>query len=232
MTPTYPISPSQPFTGMVPSSAALGPEDLHPSGGTSPYYQARIDRRYTRALSGDPGMEVQDEQTDQGYASNELAYVAALDDVQGNGVFDPPGTEANIHPDAGILAARFSLPGYMARERMYTPSEVVDATTGRPVVYVNGGAVSLDSAAQVAFIERGLYAPPEPVIRQQQGYPVPDAGTFDPTPSPWPVHGDAAPTAGLGADEGWSATQLLLATGAVALSFGALYALMKKRGAK
>lgn len=228
--PNYPTYPSQPFTGNLPSAAALGPEDLHPSSGTAPYYQAQIDRRYTRALAGLGSVEVQDEGTDQGYATNELNYIAALDDVQGNGVFDPPGTEPNIHGDAGVFASRYGLPGYMARERMYEPSEVVDATTGRPVVYVNSGAVSLDSAAQVAFTERGLYAPPDPVIRQQQAYNVPDVPTEDVSMPAWPVEG--GPTNGLGQDEGWSATKLLLVTGAAAVGMGALYALLKKRGAR
>lgn len=219
--PTYPSYPSQPFTGKPPGVIAAGPSDLRASGGTAPYYQAQIDKRYTRQLAG-TGIEVQDEQTDQGWAKNELDVYAEKDDVQGNGVFDPPGTEPNIYPDAGVFANRNGLPGYLARERMYQPSEVVDSTTGRPVVYVNGGAVSMDSAAQIAFIERNMYGAPKPVIERQEAYAPGFRSTWNVRQNPAPIS-----TSGLGAAP-WSGPKLLLATVAVGAAMGGLYAMLKK----
>jgi hypothetical protein len=138
-------------------------------------------------------------------------------------VFDAPGTGPNNYADAGCLADRFSKPGYLARERMFAQSEVRDATTGRPVVYVNGGAVAMDSAAQIAFIERGLYAPPVPVLDQAAHTYIPFADTSVQRVEPAPV----TPTSGLGQDSGMTATKMLLLTGAVALAAGAVYAVLR-----
>jgi hypothetical protein len=122
---------------------------------------------YGRHLAGFG--EVQDEAVDQGYALNELRLMEHMDDVKGNGVFDQPGARPNTYPDAGVFGGRYGLPGYIDREVSYKLSEVVDATTGRPVVYVPAGAVSMDSAAQVAYIEGGMYPPPRPVLDSQSG---------------------------------------------------------------
>ncbi len=168
----YPIYDSQPYTGNLLSMVEAGPSDARYSSGTAPAYQAPFDRRYGRRLAG-TDLDVSDESTDPGYASNELSVLAEMDDIQGNGVFDPPGTHPNIHPDAGVFALRASLPGYHAREVAFRPGEVVDATTGRRVIGVPSGAVALDSAAQIAFIEQGRYRTPEPVLNWQSARPMP-----------------------------------------------------------
>jgi hypothetical protein len=165
--PYYPTYASQPFTGNPPGLVSAGPADLRASSSTGPSYQARIDRMYGRHLAGLG--EVQDEAVDQGYALNELRLMEHLDDVSGNGVFDPPGTHPNLYRDAGVFAGRFGIPGYIDREVMYKVGEVVDATTGRNVVYVPSGAVAIDSAAQVAYIEGQRYAAPSPVLRTREG---------------------------------------------------------------
>lgn len=162
MGPTYPVFPSQPNAGTPPSLKQMPAADVLPSSGTAAYYQGRIDRAYGRQLAGSD-IEVQDEATQPATAQNELQYYAQMDDVQGDGIFDPPGTHPNIHPDAGVFAARFSLPGYHAREKPYSLTEVLDVTTGRPIRAVPNGAVAIDSAAQIAFLERGLYEPPRPL---------------------------------------------------------------------
>ena len=54
---------------------------------------------------------------------NELDSLSAEDDVQGNGIFDANDTHGNIHPDDGVFSDRESLPGYVARERWFQPSE-------------------------------------------------------------------------------------------------------------
>jgi len=170
--PSYPHYPPQPYTGDLPSMVEVGPSDARYSSNLAPHYEAPFDRRYGRRLAG-LGIDVSDESTDPGWAKNELEIYAEMDDVQGNGVFDPPGTHPNIHPDAGIMAARYSLPGYHAREVPFSKTEVVDATTGRRVIAVPSGAVSLDSAAQIAFIEQGRYSTPENVVRWQEAAPMP-----------------------------------------------------------
>lgn len=211
--PNYPNYPSQPFTGQLPGMIAMGPADLRASSSTAPRYAAKIDQQYGRHLAGVG--EVQDEQAEaDGWATNELEYLQEMDDVQGSGIFDAPGTDPNIYPDAGVLADRYSLPGYLARERMYQKSEVSDVTTGRPVVYVNGGAVSMDSAAQVAFLERDLYNPPSPVLSDQDVHNLPSVSMVN-------VQTPRRAVRGLGQDGGMSKeTKVMLAAGAVVVALG------------
>jgi hypothetical protein len=243
----YPNYPSQPFTGSLPGMIAVGPPDLRYSSSTSPYYAARIDRQYGRRLAGSDTEEVQDEVADSSVAANELAYYQEMDDVQGSGIFDAPGTEPNIYPDAGVLADRHSVPGYLARERMFEESEVIDSTTGRPVIYVNGGAVAMDSAAQVAFIERKMYDAPRPVT-DSYGVPMlPGVSTVNvavarSSITPASVaglgryHARRSPMRGLGADvapapAGMSAnTKALILTGTVAFAAGIAWAVFGGKG--
>lgn len=192
ITPSY---PSTPFTGRLPSTTAMGPVDLLPTSSTSGYYQSRMDRPYGRNLAGLGQLPVPYRQesyepdSDMGKLAIDLStrqvvghvppdpervlnQMAENDDVQGNGVFDPYATEPNVYPDTGVFAGRWNLPGYLAREQSFAPSEVLDVN-GRPVVYVPGGAVSMDSAAQVAFLERGMYQQPQPVMQAQTDYVAP-----------------------------------------------------------
>lgn len=197
MGPQYPHYPPQPYTGTLPSMKAVGPSDLRYSSGTASYYQNQIDASHGRRLAG-LGASVQDEKAEPGWALNELRLMQEQDDVQNDGIFDPPGGKGpehgkNIYPDAGVFAGRFDLPGYLARERLYAPSQVIDATTGRPVVYVNGGAVSMDTAAQVAFIERGMYAPPKPVMTAEAMRRMPSKSTVNVRQNPEPIGGPGRP---------------------------------------
>jgi hypothetical protein len=213
-----------------------GASDARYTSGTGPAYAAPFDRRYGRRLAGSD-VEVEDESADPGYASNELDLLAEMDDIQANGIFDPPGTHPNIHPDAGVFAARYSLPGYHAREIPFSVTEVRDATTGRRVVAVPSGAVSLDSAAQIAFIEQGLYKTPENVVRWQQAQPMPFQSIADWTQNPQAIgpgavsgFGDAtAATAPVPMSTG----KIVAMTLAVGAAGGVLYALLsKKKGRK
>lgn len=219
--PRYPTYPSQPYTGDVPTMVAVGPPDAAFSSGTAPYWAAKIDRLYGRHLAGADDVKVQDEQSIPAWATNELNYLAEMDDVQGNGVFDPPGTHSNIHPDAGIFSARFDIPGYLARERLYAESEVVDSTTGRPVVYVNSGAVAMDSAAQIAFIENNAYRQPEPLMSPLREGRMRARET-------WNVRQNPVPIGAIG-DQAASAAKALAVAGVIGLAIGAAYAAMKKR---
>lgn len=159
MGPNYPKYPSQPNRGRVPCMTAMGPPDLRPSSSTAAAYQQRIDRAHGRYLAGLGSTEME-----PAYAFNELQVMAEMDDIQGDGIFDPPGSQKNIHPGAGVFAVNYNLPGYHAREKPFSFSEERDITTGRPVRAVPSGAVANDSSAQIAFIEQGLYPRPQPMV--------------------------------------------------------------------
>jgi len=216
--PRYPVLNRQPNSGEY---GPPGSPDLRPSQAPAPVFQSKIDRMYGRTLAG---MEVQDEGAEPGWAANELKLLAETDDVQGNGVFDPPGSHPNIHPDAGVFAARYSLPGYDARERPFSLSEVHDVTTGRPIRVVPGGAVAMDSAAQIAFIEQGLYDPPQPIINDVTADDTPFLSTANLFQNAQPI--------GQGAGGGDNYTKALAVTVIAGLGLGAAWALFRKKKRK
>lgn len=244
MGPSYPVYPSVILNGDLPTQMNMGPFDLYPSGSTGPAYQRRFDLQYGRHLAGvEKPMGSDDEPA---YALNELRHMAEMDDVDGNGVFDPPGSRPNTYPDAGIMASSYSKPGYLARDRMYAPSEVIDANTGRPIEYVNGGMVSMDSTAEIAFIEGGAYRPPRPYLDMLSEQTMSQESTVNVAQNPIPVRLSAPPsqrseapmllppnaansgaTAGLG--EMSSTAKLALVLGIAGLGAGVVYALAKPK---
>jgi len=158
-------------------------------------------------------------------ASGELEHYAQMDDTQGSGIFDAPGSVPNIHPDAGIFATHFALPGYHAREVPFSETEIIDVTTGRPVRAVPSGAVAMDSAAEIAFLEQGAYATPQPVLRAGDEYPVGTRSIANVYQNPQAI-GQAGSTA-------WSGVKVLAAGAALGLALGGIIALImpKKRRA-
>lgn len=185
--PSYPVYPSQPYRGgTLPSMEQVGPPDTRYSSGTAPFYESGIQSMYGRSLAGSDHT-VQDEKAEPAWASNELAHYAEMDDVQGSGIFDPPGTHPNIHPDAGVFATNYSLPGYHAREVPFSNTEVRDVTTGRPVRAVPSGAVAFDSAAQIAFIEDNLYGPPRPIVNASYRKPMRSFSIANTMQNPVPI---------------------------------------------
>lgn len=227
--PRYPHYTPQPYTGTPLTGKQGGPPDARFTSLTAHAYQAPIDARYGRMLAGD--IAVQDEQAhpDNAWAVNELAMLRELDDVQGDGIFDPPGTHPNIYPDAGVLAARYALPGYHVREVPFKYSEVRDATTGRPIIPVPSGAVSLDTPAKLAQLERNLYAPAQPIVWSNRGGHVRDQSIVNWAVNPEPVKGlgvfgaEEAPPLPPSPDSGRTA----LAVITIGLAAGALYALVQ-----
>lgn len=205
MGPKYPKYASQPNSGNLPSMFAMGPPDLRPSSSTAPYYQGKINRAHGRYLAGlgaeDTG-EVQMEM-EPAYAFNELAVMAEMDDIQGNGSFDPFGSQKNVHPGAGVFATNYSLPGFHARERPYGFSEERDVTSGRPIRVVPSGAVANDSSAQIAYLEQGLYPRPQPML--------PLAKHVAEFQSTWDVMQNPTPIEGLGEDATRKVSPIVLA---------------------
>jgi hypothetical protein len=229
----YPYHDPQPFTGNPPSMNAHTSDTIY-TGGTAPHFQHRIDRRYGRQLAG-LGV-VQDERADgeePAWAANELAVMQELDDTQGSGIFDPPGSHPNIWPDAGVFAAHFSIPGYSAREVMWKQSEVVDATTGRPIVPVPSGAVAIDNAAQIAWLENQRFELPSPITRANAEYPMQYESIVNVVQNPIPVNGFGAddlpaPTEESPPPAQSGVTKLLFAAAVVGVAGGAIYALTRK----
>lgn len=180
MTTPYPLSPpaDQIMTGDLWTPGQVGPPDMYPSQ-MAPSTKLRLMSQSGRFLAGvgatdaDPSAQYQsltEERMDQMQGEeqdypDELQHLQNLDDVMGSGIFDPAMSHQHVHPDAGVFASDPSLPGYVAREKFYQPSEVIDANTGQPVVYVPGGAVAVDprtpSALELlALFEPGYYADP------------------------------------------------------------------------
>jgi hypothetical protein len=124
--------------------------------------------------------------------ANELDLLQLSDDVDGNGLFDPPGSAGNVHPDYGVFADHVSIPGYIQRDHFYAPSEVIDATTGRPVMYVPAGAVAIDQAQKQAFNNRLLWELP-PGVNPWQPIDVDAQSMVTPKGEAWPIGQDAEP---------------------------------------
>jgi hypothetical protein len=217
----YPVYPSQPNSGNVPPPGAFGPPDLYPTSSTAPYFRGPLDSMYGRHLAGAEVEKRMGEDAEPAYALNELKLMEELDDSAGNGVFDAPGTRPNNYPDAGVFASSFAFPGYLARERFWEKSEIIDGTTGRPVIYVPGGAVSMDSAAQVAFIESNRFKPPTPFIDQYGEEPVPDESTVN-------IMQHAIPVTQNSVGEFSTGQKLALTLAIAGVAVGAAYALTRK----
>lgn len=189
--PPYPVYERTPlFGGNLPTIDEIGPPDMRPSG-LNPYYDLYRGAR-GRNLAGlgevpsaDPGIKDY---------PGELSTLAEADDVQGNGVFDPHGSQGNIHPDFGVFTDHENLPGYIVRDRFYQPSQVVDGTTGEPVMYVPGGAVAIDQAQADTIRERQLLWEIPPGVSPQ---PVTTPGYAD-GGGDWIPQEFSTPISGLG----------------------------------
>ncbi len=227
--PPYPVYSRTPYTGDLPPPSALGPPDTRPSStiphplrATNPAYSvyAGAHGRHLAGLNG-----VQMHSADEGIKDypNELDVLQIADDVVGNGMFDPPGSHGNVHPDYGVFADHESLPGYIARDQFYTPSEVIDATTGSPVMYVPSGAVSIDHAQQQAFKDRLLWQLP-PGVNPYATRDVFQMSTVTPHEAAWPVGQAEEPP-----EEKASPLNMFLIAGIAGLSIGLVAALVWKK---
>lgn len=159
----------------------------------------------------------------------ELDRLQKLEDVQGNGIFDPHGSHGNINPDDGVFQDRANLPGYLAREKMFAPSEVLDVTTGQPVVYVPGTPFMLDPRTPEALAELELYEPGWPGTG---GRDVGDRSTVMPPDDSWAVTGVGStarrrrrPTRGAETDEPAPAGNMAFMGAAAGVAIGLFAAL-------
>lgn len=204
----------------VPDSAP----DNFPSGSNLSFLKANA-MPYGRQFR-DFGALPETDQHGDSWAGDDPALRDAVDadDVVGNGIFDGPGAPPTAHAGTGVFESKFSLPGYLYREQPTRPGEVIDTTTGSPVVFQPnaGGSWFSDAAQSYRSFDREtnrLYSdakmtrakhvsevrqPPAsgvaPQIINPQSLVLPGAATMMPTPipaSPIPVPTAAA---GFGAD--------------------------------
>lgn len=221
---SYPKYPATWFGGQLPGIKEMPgpPPDQTPTDNINPHYtayaathgrtlagvgrtqtlRARCRKLYgTRGLGADeePPMDpliVRNSDEEKPYP-NELEVLSELDDVQSNGIFDAPGTHGNVHPDAGIFADRQALPGYVAREQWYQPSEVIDATTGRPVMYVPAGSPALNPREMDALRETARYA--QTILQDTEPRPsTPQQPNVDPITPVFQVGATEEEKSGLG----------------------------------
>jgi len=177
--PPYPNYRRQQFDGDLPLPPINQP-DTRPIANNPAYSRYRGTRGRSCAGVDDMNAEgIKD-------YPNELNLLAEADDVVGNGLFDPPGSHGNVHPDEGIFADNVNLPGYIARDRFYEPSEVRDVTTGDPVVYVPGGAVAIDDAQAQAFRDRLRWQLP-PGVNPWEPNPVNETSIVRPREAGFPI---------------------------------------------
>ncbi len=237
--PQYPLWPSQPNSGDLPGSGEW-PYDLYPSATNDRAYdmyrgtrQRRIAglgdvKSSTKNADGDDVQyaTIRDIGAIQGMLDypEELDKLADIEDVSGNGVFDPPGAAQQVHADAGIFGDRWNFPGYLARERMFAPSEVLDITTGNPVVYIPGNSFMLDPRTPDALRELELYEPGWP---STGGRGVTSRSTVEPDGAAWPLAIGAA-DGGEDADEREPASgvELFAAAAVAGLAAGMFLALV------
>jgi len=222
--PPYPGYRNQPFTGDLPPPP-INEADVRPAGMNPAYTQYA--GAHGRMLAGvgeyiserTPHMNMTSAEAIQDYP-NELNILQQADDVVGNGVFDPPGSHGNVHADDGIFQDHMSLPGYVARDKFYTPSEVRDASTDQPVMYVPGGAVAIDRAQRQAFQDTLLWQLP-PGVNPWEPPSAPSQSIVQPRDAAWPVgqteSGDTAAA---------RATKTFVMVAAAGLSIGMLAALV------
>lgn len=211
---SYPVYPTQRMNGDLPGVTQQGPSDLMPSGSTAPYYQARIDRMYGRHIAGLG--EVQDTDTVPGTALNELKLMAEQDDAFGNGVFEAPRLRQN-YTDAGVFAGKLNVPGYIEREQLWTETEVLDATTGAPLVVVPGGAVAMNDRERLAHTVTHTMSVGRPLLSVHASGQMPFKSTVNTQVAPMAVS-----TSGLGGETGIPGKAWLLAAIAAAAGVGIL----------
>jgi len=175
--------------------------DLYPTSSTAGYYADKLDAAARRQLAGPEDLDQPNNPVnrleDYVLSDKEIEQMEQLDDAAGTGIFDR-GKPPNTHVGGGMFAKRLPWPGYLQREVPGYPSpEVMDVNTGRPMVYVPAGMVGLDTAAQIAMLEKHRY-PVKPLIgppsRESAASPVDIAevaqygkpiGTFSTENVPW-----------------------------------------------
>lgn len=192
--PPYPVYDRTPvYGGELPQTQFKYPPDLRPSELNPFYTQYRGTRGRNFAGLGEMESQLSADEGIRDYP-NELNLLNAADDVQGNGLFDPHGTQGNVHTEYGVFADHVNMPGYLVREQFWRPGEIIDATAeDGNVMYVPSGAVAIDAASRTALERRrGLWDIP-PGVAPVEPRDTPFQPTWNHPPNQaWPVHGAGA----------------------------------------
>ena len=144
---------STPICGQsVPDSA---PDNF--SSGINLHFLRANSMPYGRQFRGFGGLPTTTEYGDS-WAGDDPALRDAVqaDDVVGNGIFDGPGAPPTAHAGTGVFESKFSLPGYLYREEATRASEVLDTSTGSPIIYQPnaGGSWFSDTAQSYRSFDR------------------------------------------------------------------------------
>lgn len=126
-----PMADPDPISRLMPLTGQLNPE---------------AEQRF-RSQNGDYLNGVDDMMRDTSIVENaehqEVYDAEEQDDVLGSGIFDPSRRPGTANTNMGVLASRYSLPGYIAREVPFTTSQdVTDLTDNASVVSVPGGGMA------------------------------------------------------------------------------------------
>lgn len=180
----YPKHSNQPWPGYVPS------DSLNPDGGLlgqiNPRDRERLMMEHGRNLAGLGRTEGWG--GDSEYDERSASALEKDDDVVGSGVFDMPGHKNTVHATLGVFADHPNLPGYIARELPFRPSEEVESVpSGAQVITVPGGGMTWGGR----LIGGGTSAPLAP--RLPAGGGARPVNAFQPKPVTKVATADAAP---------------------------------------
>jgi len=143
------LAPSnQPYTGRIDNPDPMS-RSLALLGQENPVVAQQHAAEHGRFLSGVGAAEASKQALQAPRKDDEVADYAdvadmeAQDDVLGSGIFDPMGRPATVNADMGVFEARYSLPGYHAREVPFTVNhEIRDISSGADVVGIPSGGLN------------------------------------------------------------------------------------------
>jgi hypothetical protein len=112
----------------------MTPVDQRPSS-FNHYYTRTSAMPYGRQMRGFDG--IPDGPYHDSWAGKDVAVqqAAIADDNVGNGIFDGAGSPPTAHAGSGVFESHYALPGQLYREHPGRPSEVLDQTTGEPIIF-------------------------------------------------------------------------------------------------
>jgi len=154
--------------------------NLATTGQLNPVYRRRLENEHGRYLSGFGETMTQPRPKELVAERAEHAEVYDLedqDDVLGSGIFDPPRRPPTANANTGVLASRYSLPGYHAREIPFTVnSEITDITDDASVVGIPSGGMAYVEAHGTLQRVPALSPNPQPIHLQ----PAPPTTQYEP----------------------------------------------------
>jgi hypothetical protein len=113
------------------------------------YYQRKLAMPYGRPLRG-LGAVPQSPYTQDTWAGGDPTVDDAneADDSVGNGIFDGVESPAIQNSGAGVFESKYAEPGWLYRENLSQPGDIVDANTGAGIMFrPTGGGWHEDMAA-------------------------------------------------------------------------------------